>query len=108
MVTVRPLSFGRAATLTEGFTVGLSPCPNQYSGRYIRYWKSNRLRLLMFWLFMYGKMYVAGLDGCSAQTATPPFSGLPFAGADGELLEQPAAARASATAPTASRRPPAF
>ena len=56
IVTVLPLTVGRLARLSEVFTVGLSPVPNQYSGRYIRYWKSNRLRLLMLALSMYGKM----------------------------------------------------
>jgi hypothetical protein len=37
IVTVRPLIVGRLATLIAGFTTGLSPTPNQYSGRYSRY-----------------------------------------------------------------------
>ena len=36
--------------------VGAAPVPNQYSGRYNRYWKSNRLTLLTTALAMYGKM----------------------------------------------------
>src|SRR5580692_9993555 len=104
MVSVRPLTFGRLARLSDGFTTGWPFCPNQYSGRYIRYWKSNRFRLLMLALFMYGKMYVGGLDGGSAQTAVPPLTGvLPT---DVELpLEQPAATSASAAASAASARP---
>ena len=28
------------------FSVGLAPLPNQYSGRYIRYWNSSSLTVL--------------------------------------------------------------
>ena len=87
------------------FTVGWSPVPNQYSGRYIRYWKSNRLTLLTLALPMYGKMYVGGYCGASAMTAVPPVIGV--LSADVELLVlllQPAAASASAATPAASIR----
>ena len=106
IVRVRPLTVGRFARLSEVFTVGWSPVPNQYSGRYIRYWKSNRLTLLTLALLMYGKMYVGGYCGASAMTAVPPVIGVLCA--DVELLLvlllQPAAASASAARPAASIR----
>src|SRR5215469_9989997 len=49
---------------------GLTPVPNQYSGRYIRYWKSLMLYTLKslpgFVAPTKGKMYVACVVGCSA------------------------------------------
>ena len=104
MVSVRPLTFGRLARLSDGFTTGWPFCPNQYSGRYIRYWKSNRFRLLMLALSMYGKMYVGGLDGGSAQTAVPPLTGVFPVDVELPLLLQPAATRASAAAAAAAAR----
>src|SRR5580693_761448 len=105
MVSVRPLTLGRLARLSEGFTTGWPFWPNQYSGRYIRYWKSNRFRLLMLALSMYGKMYVGGLDGGSAQTAVPPLTGVfPVDVELPPLLLQPAATTASAAAAAAAAR----
>jgi hypothetical protein len=39
MVTWLPLYCGGLARLSFVFTVGEAPFPNQYSGRYMRYWK---------------------------------------------------------------------
>ncbi len=46
MVTWLPLYCGASATLRLVFSVGLAPLPNQYSGRYIRYWKYSALTTL--------------------------------------------------------------
>ena len=37
IVTWLPLKVGGVARLSEGFSVGAAPVPNQYSGRYIKY-----------------------------------------------------------------------
>ena len=49
IVTVLPplLHTGRLARLLVVFTVGWVPVPNQYSGRYIRYWNRLMLETLM-------------------------------------------------------------
>src|ERR1700761_1443268 len=104
MVTFLPLTTGGLARLSLLFGCGWPFSPNQYSGRYIRYWKSNRFRLLMLALSMYGKMYVGGLDGGSAQTAVPPLTGVFPDDVELPLLLQPAATTASAAAAAAAAR----
>ena len=49
IVTVLPplLHTGRLARLLVVLTVGWIPAPNQYSGRYSRYWNRFRLETLM-------------------------------------------------------------
>ena len=55
-MTLVPLKTGGYARLSDLLSTGWAPTPNQYSGRYIRYWKSNTLRSLMYVLLTYGKM----------------------------------------------------
>jgi hypothetical protein len=102
IVTLVPLNLGGLARLREVFSTGWAATPNQYSGRYIRYWKSKLLMSLLYVLLVHGKMYVGGADGGSANTAVPLTGVVP----DDEgllLLEHPAATRAHASAavPTA-------
>jgi hypothetical protein len=56
IVTVRPLYAGAPARLREALSVGLVPFPNQYSGRYIRYWKYSAFATLKYVLLENGKM----------------------------------------------------
>ena len=46
IVTFLPLYTGASARLRLVLSVGDAPLPNQYSGRYIRYWKSSALTTL--------------------------------------------------------------
>ena len=41
IVTLLPLYTGVSASDRLVFSVGDAPLPNQYSGRYMRYWKSS-------------------------------------------------------------------
>jgi hypothetical protein len=52
---------------------------------------------------MYGKMYVGGVDGGSANTAVPPETGVVPVAVE-PLLEHPAATRAQAAAATPATR----
>ena len=58
---------------------------------------------LLYVLLMYGKMYVGGLDGGSANTAVPQLTGV-VPDDEGLLLEQPAATRAQAAAAVPAAR----
>jgi hypothetical protein len=53
---------------------------------------------------MYGKMYVGGVDGGSANTAVPPETGVVPVALVEPLLEHPAATRAHAAAATPTAR----
>ncbi len=56
MVAVLPDQVGTFARLSEGFSSGWDPLPNQYSGRYIRLVKYAALSRLMYALLVNGKM----------------------------------------------------
>jgi hypothetical protein len=64
----------------------------------------KRLTSLANVLLMYGKMYVGGVDGGSANTAVPPETGVVPVAAVEPLLEHPAATRAHAAAATPAAR----
>src|SRR3954470_3496160 len=76
-VTVRPssLHWGGSARLRSSSTPGPPSLPNQYSGRYISIWNSNRFRMPTRSGGVNGKMVEGGKPGLQAQVATPPFLG---------------------------------
>jgi hypothetical protein len=47
IVTVRPVVDRRVGQAERGIQRRARPLPNQYSGRYIRYWNSSMLTVLL-------------------------------------------------------------